>query len=215
MTQGKLSAAVLSIALISLGNGLALGQTYGLGPSGGAGLPNPTSAPQHVIITSPLPVTIASTVPVSPATTFPVSVASAVPVTGAFPTPIPFPSVQPVSAASAFPVTGSFPTPLAVQPVSPSTVATPAAVTTPASSATSVTLLASNAARNGWTVCNNSTQILYLAKAATATTSAFTLPFPAAGVIPTCYIESGVGVYRGIITGIWVSANGTAIVTEW
>jgi hypothetical protein len=95
------------------------------------------------------------------------------------------------------------------------TAATPAAITTPASSASSVTVLAQNANRNGFTVCNASTQILYLAKAATATTSVYTLPFPAAGTTPTCYTESGTAVYRGPLAGIWASANGNAIVTEW
>ena len=99
--------------------------------------------------------------------------------------------------------------------VAPATTATPAAISTPASSASSVTVLAANAARNGYTVCNSSTQILYLAKAATATTGSYTLALPAAGTVPTCVSEDGLTVYRGILTGIWASANGNAVVTEW
>jgi hypothetical protein len=91
----------------------------------------------------------------------------------------------------------------------------PAAISTPASSATSVTLLAANAARNGFMLCNASNQILYAAFAATATTSSYTIPLVIAATTPACFSAQGVGVYKGIITGIWAAANGNAIVTEW
>jgi hypothetical protein len=113
------------------------------------------------------------------------------------------------------------PTPLATQPVSGNIsvavpTATPAAtLTQPASSATSVTILAANSATNGWSVCNSSTAILYLAKAASASTTVYSIALPPAGVVPYCFSEIGLQAYRGIITGIWASANGNAIVTQW
>lgn len=76
------------------------------------------------------------------------------------------------------------------------------------SSATSVTILASNTARKGATIYNNSTQICYVAFASSATALAFTVPMAASAFFE---VPSG---YTGIITGIWVSANGTAVVTE-
>lgn len=79
------------------------------------------------------------------------------------------------------------------------------------SSATTVTVLAANAARKSVIVMNDSTQILYLKFGATASATSFTyklaggetLEIPGAGVI-----------YVGIIDGIWASANGNARVTE-
>jgi hypothetical protein len=100
-------------------------------------------------------------------------------------------------------------------PVPNPTVTTSATLTQPASSASSVTILAANSATSGWTVCNSSTAVLYLAKAATATTAAYTLAFPPAGTVPQCYTEEGPSAYRGILTGIWSAANGNAIVTQW
>jgi hypothetical protein len=122
-------------------------------------------------------------------------------------TPIPFPTLG-VNVLNTPGVT-------VVAPVPTPTGTAPAAISTPASSATSVTLLAANAARNGYSICNNSTQILDVAFAAAATTSAFTFPLTSLSTIPACFFSSGVGVYKGIITGIWTSANGTAVVTEW
>lgn len=95
----------------------------------------------------------------------------------------------------------------------PSTPTAPAVITTPAASVTSITVLAANSAANGYSLCNNSTSIAYIAFAATASSSAYTMQFAAAP--SPCFIASGSQMYRGIISGIWVSANGTMIVTEW
>lgn len=78
-----------------------------------------------------------------------------------------------------------------------------------ASSATSVTVLASNASRLGATVYNDSTQILYLLLGSgTASNSNYTLQMAAGS-----YYEVPFG-YTGQLTGIWASANGNARVTE-
>jgi hypothetical protein len=79
-----------------------------------------------------------------------------------------------------------------------------------ASSATNVTLLASNSARKGAAIYNDSTQNLYLKLGATASTSSFTVLLVAGAYyeLPTT------SVYTGIIDGIWASANGSARVTE-
>lgn len=85
------------------------------------------------------------------------------------------------------------------------------AVTSVASSATNVTILASNAARRMATVYNDSTQILYLkVGSATASTSSYTVQIAASG-----FYEVPFPVCTGIIDGIWASANGSARITEW
>lgn len=77
-----------------------------------------------------------------------------------------------------------------------------------ASSATSVVILATNTARKGATVYNDSTQILYLKFGTTASTTSFTVPLAAAAFFE---VPSG---YTGEMDGIWASANGNARVTE-
>jgi len=76
------------------------------------------------------------------------------------------------------------------------------------SSATTVTVLASNASRKGAQIFNDSTQVLYLKFGATASTSSYTVQLAA-----SAYYEVPAG-YTGIIDGIWASANGAARVTE-
>lgn len=98
------------------------------------------------------------------------------------------------------PVEGSIP----VRFSSPSS----SAVTSVASSASNVTLLASNANRRGATIFNDSSAILYVKLGATASTSSFT-----AKLIQDAYYEVPFG-YTGIIDGIWASATGNARITE-
>ncbi len=83
-------------------------------------------------------------------------------------------------------------------------------------SASSVTLLAAGAAINGWSICNESSAILYMAKTSTAASAtAYSLAFPAAGTVATCFVETQPGMYGGQINGIWASATGAARVTSW
>ena len=84
-----------------------------------------------------------------------------------------------------------------------------ATVASVSSSATSVTLLASNAARKGASFYNNSTKVLYLKLGATATASDFTVAMAASS-----YYELPQPVYTGVIDGIWASANGAVLVTS-
>lgn len=91
----------------------------------------------------------------------------------------------------------------------PSTVAS-ATLANVASSASNVTLQASNASRKGWYCFNDSTQVLYVKFGATASSSSFTVKLDAGA-----FYEMPVPVaYTGIIDGIWASANGNARVTE-
>ncbi len=85
-----------------------------------------------------------------------------------------------------------------------------AALTQVASSTSSVTVLAANANRKEALIFNNSTANLYLAFTGTAATSAFTVKLAAgtAYALPT-------PLYKGVISGIWDAANGTAQVTEY
>lgn len=80
-----------------------------------------------------------------------------------------------------------------------------------ASSASSVTILAANPARRGASIANTSTAILYLwigGGTATATTG------HSVQMAANTYFELPYG-YTGAITGIWASANGRANVTEY
>jgi hypothetical protein len=88
--------------------------------------------------------------------------------------------------------------------------ASSATVTQVTSSATSVTLKASNASRKGLSVFNDSTAVLYLKFGATASATSFTVKIGAGE-----YWESPAApVYTGVVDGIWASANGFAYVTE-
>lgn len=88
--------------------------------------------------------------------------------------------------------------------------ATTGTLTQVASSGTAGTILAANAARKGASVFNDSTAILYLGLSATTPTSSVYSVKMAAG----SYFEAP-AVYSGIIKGIWASANGNAVVTEY
>lgn len=88
----------------------------------------------------------------------------------------------------------------------PSTTAT---LTSVSGSITSVTLLASNSSRKSFVVFNDSTAILYVACAASASTTAFTQKLQP-GSSYTADID-----YTGIITGIFSSATGAARMTEF
>lgn len=83
-----------------------------------------------------------------------------------------------------------------------------AAVTSVAGSASSVSLLASNNARVGATIFNDSTALLYIKLGATASTSSFTVKLQ-----QDEYYEVPYG-YTAAIDGIWASATGNARITE-
>lgn len=84
-----------------------------------------------------------------------------------------------------------------------------ATITSVASSPTSVSLAAANAARRGLVITNDSTKILYIAFAATATVSAWTYKLGAGATV-----ELPLNGYTGIVTGIWSAVNGSARITE-
>lgn len=82
--------------------------------------------------------------------------------------------------------------------------------TSVASSASSVQILAANEDRNGFSLYNDSSAILYLLLASgTASSSANTLQV-AAGA----YFEAPYN-YLGEVNGVWASADGSARVTEF
>jgi len=84
-----------------------------------------------------------------------------------------------------------------------------ATLTSVPSSITSVSLLAANPNRRKFIIVNAGTKTLYVAFAATATTSAYTFIIPANGSY-----ESEVNDYTGDISGIWNALNGAAKITE-
>ena len=84
-----------------------------------------------------------------------------------------------------------------------------AALTTVASSTTSVTLLAANPARREVYIQNVGSKILYVAFDATASLAAFTLRI-AANSGERLTLNS----YTGVISGIWNAVNGNAVITE-
>lgn len=86
---------------------------------------------------------------------------------------------------------------------------TTATVTPVASSDTSVTLAASNTARKGLLIFNDSTAAVFVKFGATASAASFTVKLLAGE-----YYEFPRPIYTGVIAAIWVSANGNALVTE-
>jgi hypothetical protein len=84
-----------------------------------------------------------------------------------------------------------------------------AALTSVAASAISVSLLASNAARRQVIIVNDGNKTLYIAFAATTSTTAFTVRLGGGNE----YV-SELNSYTGAISGIWDSANGSARITE-
>lgn len=92
--------------------------------------------------------------------------------------------------------------------VSQSTSAT-GTLTSVANAITSTTVLASNSSRKGFIVYNDSSVVLYIAFAATASTTAFS-----AKLQPGSAYNSDT-LYTGIITGIAAAASGSARVTEF
>lgn len=84
------------------------------------------------------------------------------------------------------------------------------AITSVASANTNTSLLASNTSRSGAYFFNDSTAILYLAFASSASTTAYTVQIGAGS-----FFEMPTNpVYTGAIFGIWASANGNARITE-
>lgn len=74
----------------------------------------------------------------------------------------------------------------------------------------STTLQASNSARKGWSIHNDSSAILYVKFGSAASSTSYTVK-----LIADAYYElPTTSVYTGIITGIWTSATGSARVTE-
>ncbi len=85
-----------------------------------------------------------------------------------------------------------------------------ATLTQVASSATTVSLLALNTSRKGYSCFNDSTQVLYIAHAATASTTAYVVQVAAGG-----FYEQLTTAYTGAVSGIWASANGSARLCEY
>ena len=88
--------------------------------------------------------------------------------------------------------------------------ASSASLTNVNDTASSTSLLASNSARKGAIVYNDSTTILYLKYGTTASTTSFTVKIP-----PDSYWEMPNPIYTGAIDGIWsADASGAARITE-
>lgn len=95
-----------------------------------------------------------------------------------------------------------------VQPLS--ITASTATLTSVNGTVSSTTLLAANANRLGAIIYNDSTAILYVAYAGTASTTAYTVQVPSQALFELPTQPD----YTGIITGVWAAANGAARVTE-
>jgi succinate-acetate transporter protein len=89
---------------------------------------------------------------------------------------------------------------------------TTAALASVSASASTVVLRAANPARVGLLVYNDSTAVLYLAYAAAASTSVYSVQIPGGGYYEMPY--GGQFPYAGAVSGIWASANGAARITE-
>jgi hypothetical protein len=85
-----------------------------------------------------------------------------------------------------------------------------------AASTSSVTILASNASRNGGILVNDSTSICYVKFGSTASSTSFSVEMPGrtAAQSSILFLENAPN-YIGIITAIWVTATGSMRVTEF
>jgi hypothetical protein len=87
-----------------------------------------------------------------------------------------------------------------------------ATLSSPAASASSAVLVTATNSRRGVIIFNEGSTALYLAFAATATTSAYTTQVAANGVFTLDPVSN----YGGPISGIWAgSPTGNARVTVW
>jgi hypothetical protein len=114
-------------------------------------------------------------------------------------------TVQGIASGTALPVSSTFANMNVTTAPAGQTTATLSNVS---GSASSVTLLASNANRKGATIVNDSSAILYVKFGSTASTTSYTVR-----MVSNAYYEVPFN-YSGIITGIWASATGAARVTE-
>ena len=78
-----------------------------------------------------------------------------------------------------------------------------------ASSATSVTLFASNINARGRSIYNDSTQVLSVVYGPTASSTLVKFKLAAGD-----YWEAPQPIYTGVVAGIWASANGNARLSE-
>jgi hypothetical protein len=118
-------------------------------------------------------------------------------------------SVRPTSAIGDGSDTGYLASVSAAQALQVWSFAATAALTQVAASATSVSLLASNAARKGAVITNTGTNTLYVAFAASASATAFTYQIGAGQALTL-----PVPVYQGAISGLWLGTGGDAVITE-
>lgn len=89
-------------------------------------------------------------------------------------------------------------------------IVTAATLTNVNDTATSTTLAASNAARKGLLIFNDSTQALYVKYGATASATSFTVKIDPGG-----YWEMPTPIYSGVVDGVWAAdASGAARITE-
>jgi hypothetical protein len=102
-------------------------------------------------------------------------------------------------------------TPLATVAANTTEVRPPtSAVTSVASSATTVTLKASNANRRNLSVYNDADKAVYIKHGATASASSFTVKVAAGG-----FYELPNPCYSGVVDAIWLAApTGNALITE-
>jgi len=86
-----------------------------------------------------------------------------------------------------------------------------ATLTSVPSAITTTVLLAASTTRKGFVIFNESTAVLHVALAGTASLTAYTVQVPAGGsfTMPTWELR-----YVGDVSGIWVAANGFARVTS-
>lgn len=85
-------------------------------------------------------------------------------------------------------------------------------ITTIGGSASSVSLASANVNRCGLTIFNDSTAALYVAPAATASTSSFKVKIASGGYYEWPMYNGKL--YKGVVSGIWDSATGNARIVE-
>ena len=110
-------------------------------------------------------------------------------------------TVQGITSGTPIPISGT----VTANPQTSST----ATLTSVAASTTTESLLASNSSRKALSLYNDSISAVYVAFAATASSSAYSVKMQ-----PNSFFENSI-LYQGAVSGIWVTATGNMRITEY
>lgn len=113
-------------------------------------------------------------------------------------------SIRALTSSDVVSIFGTVPTSNVLETASTGT------ITSVTNATSSFSVLATNANRKGFVIHNDSTATVFVAFAATASATAFTLRLTS----QASYISNSLPIYRGVISGIASAVNGSLRITE-